>query len=511
MLRRIAAAALACLFAAAAQTPPAAYPVTLDGQTIFQISTPWSGLSSQQRADEISRALVAIAQDNSLQPSDLRVVTGKIEDIVLAGRTFICSVSDDDASLAGRPRRELTAERVRALAGAIDRYRESRRFSILARSTALTVGIWLLFALFLGILRICYRAAFDAFTRQYDRWTALRKWFGIVIPLAFRTILFALSLLLALAALFTAISRSLALFSATAALSSSFVQIWSRTVGAGLRHVIDYLPSLLVVILVCAVAWYLIRLTHFFERRFAEEELSVEGFHADWARPTARIIDFLIIAATLVAIFPYLPGGDSPALRGVSILIGVLVSFGSGSAIGNLIAGIILTYMRSFRIGDRVELAGNLGDIIEQNLLVTRLRTIKNVEVIVPNSVILGAHTLNYSAEARARGLILHTSVTIGYDAPWRKVHELLIEAALATEGLLSEPLPFVFQTALNDFNVSYEINAYTDRPNEMARIYSSLHVNIQESFNKGGVEIMSPNYLAFRDGNASTIPKPSA
>ena len=158
--------------------------------------------------------------------------------------------------------------------------------------------------------------------------------------------------------------------------------------------------------------------------------------------------------------------------------------------------------------GDRVKIADTIGDIIEKSILVTRVRTIKNVEIIIPNSMILNSHIMNYSAQAKGAGLILNTSVTIGYDAPWRTVHELLISAALKTSGVLAQPKPFVLQTALNDFNVSYQINAYTDRPNDMFQIYSDLHQNIQDEFNRGGVEIMSPNYFALRDGNTVTIPE---
>jgi len=168
----------------------------------------------------------------------------------------------------------------------------------------------------------------------------------------------------------------------------------------------------------------------------------------------------------------------------------------------------VLTYMRPFRVGEYVKIADSTGDVLEKNLLVTRLRTVKNVEVVIPNGAVLGNQILNYSAMARKRGLILNTTVTIGYDAPWRTVHELLNCAARQTDGILADPPPFVLQTALNDFNVSYQLNAYTDRPNDMVDIYSRLHENIQDSFNRAGVEIMSPSYYALRDGNTVTIPE---
>ncbi|TFH49653.1 MAG: mechanosensitive ion channel, partial [Methanothrix sp.] len=178
------------------------------------------------------------------------------------------------------------------------------------------------------------------------------------------------------------------------------------------------------------------------------------------------------------------------------------------SAIANIVAGVILTYMRAFKLGDRVKIADTIGDVVEKTLLVTRVRTIKNVDITVPNAMVLSSHIINYSSTAEDDGLILHTTITIGYDAPWRQVHELMIAAARATSNILETPAPFVLQTSLDDFYVSYQINAYTDKPSVMARTYSELHQNIQEKFNEGGVEIMPPHYATLRDGNMTTIPE---
>ena len=155
----------------------------------------------------------------------------------------------------------------------------------------------------------------------------------------------------------------------------------------------------------------------------------------------------------------------------------------------------------------RVRIGDTVGDVIDKSLLVTHIRTVKNEDVTIPNAMIMNTHVVNYSARAKEEGLILHTSVTIGYDAPWRTVHELLLEAARKTACVLLEPKPFVLQTALNDFYVTYELNAYTDEPREMVNTCSSLHRNIQDSFNEAGVEIMSPHYAQLRDGNKTAIP----
>jgi small-conductance mechanosensitive channel len=173
-----------------------------------------------------------------------------------------------------------------------------------------------------------------------------------------------------------------------------------------------------------------------------------------------------------------------------------------------MVAGVVLTYMRPFRIGDRVKIADTMGDIMEKTLLVTRVRTIKNVDVSIPNAMVLSSHIINFSSSAKKRGLILHTTVTIGYDVPWKKVHELLVSAAKSSENILDTPEPFILQTSLDDSYVSYELNAYTDKPNLMAKSYSELHQNIQDKFNEAGVEIMSPHYSSIRDGNQTAIPE---
>ena len=164
--------------------------------------------------------------------------------------------------------------------------------------------------------------------------------------------------------------------------------------------------------------------------------------------------------------------------------------------------------MRPFKMGDRIKLNDTIGNIIEKTPLVTRIRTPKNEVVTVPNSFIMSSHTVNYSTSAREYGLIIHTEVSIGYDIPWRRVNPLLIEAALNTPGVVDDPRPFVLETSLSDWYPVYQINAYIKDANRMSQIYSDLYQNIQDKFNEAGIEIMSPHYMAVRDGNETTVPK---
>jgi small-conductance mechanosensitive channel len=272
---------------------------------------------------------------------------------------------------------------------------------------------------------------------------------------------------------------------------------------------VNYVPSLLFVIVIALLVRWSIRLVGFFFHQVRDGRLTFANFPAEWAEPTHKIARVLLIAFGVVVAFPYLPASDSPAFAGVSVLMGLLISLASSSSLSNMIAGLVLTYTGAFRLGDRVKVGDTYGDIVETSLLATRIRTIKNEEVTIPNGIVLNSSVTNYSRAAKTLGVVLHTSVTIGYDAPWRKVHQLLIDAALATPGVLMEPKPFVWQTSLDDFYVTYEINAYTDAPREMPDIYASLHARIQDAFYEAGVEIMSPHYTSLRDGNTVAIPEP--
>ncbi len=274
--------------------------------------------------------------------------------------------------------------------------------------------------------------------------------------------------------------------------------------------IVDFLPNLFFIAIIVIVSRYLLRFLKFLAEQLENKSLNLPGFFPDWAMPTFKIIKFIVIAFTVVIIFPYLPGSESEVFRGVSVFLGLLFSIGSSSAIGNMVAGLVITYMRPFKRGDRVRIGEVTGDVLEKTLLVTRIRTIKNEEITIPNSAILNGHTINFTtASEQKQGLILHATVTIGYDIPWRQVHDLLIRAAEQTIEISEDPKPFVFQTALGNFSVSYQINAYTSKPGKMAAIYSDLYKNIQDEFSRAEIEILSPMYNAVRDGNATTAPPP--
>jgi len=279
--------------------------------------------------------------------------------------------------------------------------------------------------------------------------------------------------------------------------SGAFVGIW------------NYLPHLLTIAVVLFIASAISRAFRWFFVEIEKEQIRFGGFYPEWAIPTYQLVRMAIVVFTLIAIFPHLPGANTSQFKGISVFIGLIISLGGSNTVGHAVSGVMLTYMRPFLVGDRVRIGETEGRVVERTLLVTRVRTTKNVDITVPNGTVLGSHIVNYSAVAKEEGLVLHTSVTLGYDVPWRRIHEVMIGAAQATEGIEAEPPPFVLQTALDDYYVHYELNGYTHDPLSMPRIYSDLHARLQDDFARAGIEILSPVYEAARDGTPTTIPRP--
>jgi small-conductance mechanosensitive channel len=504
---------LACASAGAQTQPPAGYPVRLGGEILFRIQRPLGPISAETRAANINARLESLAENAYLQPIEVRDLGGE-RSALFAGDVFLLTVARADAEAAGRDRAELAAE----WAGIISRALKENapKFTWISYLTASLKALlaWALFAVVLFLVKRGFDWVAAWIHARFEDLTARKNVRGVNLMLWERLFLFVLFLIKLAAGVFLLFQLSLlvsftfGLFPATAGISVSLFEYFRGTFGAIAKAVIDYLPRGGFVVILALITFYGIRLMRLFFTAIERGDIEFARITPETATPTFQLLRILIILFVLVVAFPYLPGGESDALKGVSIFIGVLLSLGSGSVIGNITSGVIITYMRPFRVGDRIRVGDTSGDVLVKGLLVTRVRTPKNVEIVIPNSMILSSQVVNYSSLAQERGLILHTTVTIGYDVPWRQVHELLKSAALATPGILADPAPFVLQTALNDWHVSYELNAYTRDANNLAAQYSGLHENIQERFNAAGIEIMSPSYYALRDGNTVTIPE---
>lgn len=282
------------------------------------------------------------------------------------------------------------------------------------------------------------------------------------------------------------------------------VKIHLKTVGYG---ILGFIPNLFFIGVVIFLTRSLIRLLKFIFLKIEKEYIVIDGFYAEWAGTTFQLLRFIICMFALVIIYPYLPGSGTKALEGVSVFVGLMISLGSSSAIANIIAGVMISYMRAFKKGDYVKIGESMGRISEKGIIVTKMITYKNEEITIPNTQILSSQVTNYSTKAQSRDLILYTTITIGYDTPWTLVHKMMIEAATRSDLISKDKKPFVLQTALNDYHISYELNAFTENEDKIPSAYSELHKNIQEVFAENKVEIMSPGFTVLRNTPKDTTP----
>lgn len=488
--------------------------VMLSGKPVLSIKTRVLSFSPEDRAKTISSRLERLAKDPLFQPSSLKVVDSENTSDIISGDMVVMSVAEGDALAEGKTRLVLAEEDAAKIRAAVEaRNKEYSMNSLLfgalysLLATLALVTALVLINHFLPKLIIKMESLRGTYIRSI-RFQSIEILNEARIVAVITSLIRGTRFVLLFGLLYLYIPLVLSFFPWTHGMATKLLDYILTPIEKVGMSFVSYLPKIFFLIVIITIAHYIIKFIKFLFSEVGKQTISIPGFYHDWAEPTFKIVRFLIIAFAAVVAFPYLPGADSPAFKGVSVFLGVLFSLGSTSAVSNIVAGVILTYMRAFKIGDRVKIADTIGDVVEKTLLITRIRTIKNVDITVPNAMVLGSHITNFSSSAHEYGLILNTTVTIGYDAPWRRVHELLIEAAVATENILELPAPFVFQTSLDDFYVSYQINAYTEKPSVMARTYSDLHQNIQEKFNEAGVEIMSPHYSTLRDGNMTTIPE---
>jgi small-conductance mechanosensitive channel len=295
--------------------------------------------------------------------------------------------------------------------------------------------------------------------------------------------------------LFLSIPLVFSLFEPTQDLAASLLSHILNPCKQVLAGLLSYIPNLITIVIFIAAAKYTIKSLRFFALRIEKEKLVIPGFYSDWAQPTFNILRFLIYAFTVAVIYPYLPGSDSRIFQGVSVFVGIVISFGSSSAIGNLVAGIVLTYMRPFKLGDRIQIQNVTGFVVEKSPVIVRLRTHKNEYVTFPNSMVLTSSIINYHTSTTEEGLILNAEITFGYAAPWETIHAILVEAALKTTHIMAEPRPFVLQTALEDFYARYQINAYTKTVDQVPAIYSELFANIQSGFREAGLDMTASHF----------------
>jgi len=491
-------------------------PVLLGNTTLFVIQKNVGSFSHQERAQAVTNRLEKIANDPLISMDKLRVVEDSDTTNIVIGDKTLFTITDKDAKAVNKTRQILAEKCIEIIRNAINQYRKERSLDNIFKGLFYTFISTVILFVFLKV-----------FNQVYPRIiTKLQNWRGIRIPeLRIQNIellptarvsnivtrlVKIICIIIVISILYIYISLVLSFFPWTKQISSRLISYFLAAIYKIWLAFADYLPNIFALALIIFISYYSLKFIRYLFTELGNGSISIPGFYNDWAEPTYKLVLLIIVALALVLAFPYLPGFGSPAFQGISVFLGVLFSLGSTAVITNVVAGTILIYTRAFQMGDRIKIGDAIGEIVEKTLLVTRIRTIKNVIITIPNGTVLTSQIINYSSLSQDPNyyLILHTTITLGYDAPWRKVHQALIDAAIATNNILAEPVPFVFQTSLDDFYVSYELNAYTNKPILMASIYSELHQNIQDKCNEAEIEILSPHYSAVRDGNQTTIPE---
>lgn len=481
--------------------------------TLFFVYARLGSFGPDERAEAITNRIKKLAKNSLSGKDSLKLISNEQIIDISSGENIIMSISDDDALWANTSKAALANKYKGIISRSVTTYRADFSWQSILKEVLLSiVVIALLVTVIFFINRLKRKVKLYIIKQKGNRVKGIRIRNYVLFD-ADREASFLFHVnntirwLLVITAVYISLPILFSIFPGTKGVADMLFGYFLSPVKKILNSIWHFLPNFFTIIVIVIVFNYLLRGLRFLKNEVECGDLKINGFYPDWANPTYQIIKILVLAFMLIVIFPYLPGSESPAFKGVSVFLGVLFTFGSAGSLSNIIAGLVLTYMRAFKIGDRVKIGDITGDIIEKTLLVTRIRTIKNEINSIPNSNVMSSHTTNYSSDAPDNGLIIHTTITIGYDAPWRQVHQLLIDAALATDLIVKEHSPFVLQTSLDDFYVSYQVNAYTKEPNKQAIIYSNLHQNIQDKFNEAGVEIMSPHYSNLRDGNSTTVP----
>lgn len=497
------------------EVKPKGYPVKPFKDTLFYVYNKVGSFSPESRANAITEKIKKLYEDSFFVADSIALVPSDIsQDIVYNNDFVIMSVLDVDGKAENQTADFIAKRNLNLIKRAI--VYQNDNYSMLPKRLGYTALLVLIIGFVLYFVGKIFNRVKLYILKNSDRYFKGFKYNSISIlsPQKQQFLLMRLYGVIKAITLILIVYLSLPLlfsiFPATEAYTTTLLRWILSPAKLAVMGFVGFLPSLVTIVVIVIIFKYSIRVIKFFFDEIKKENIKIDGFYSDWAMPTFNIIRFLMLAFMLVVLFPYLPGSDSPIFKGVSVFVGILFSLGSSNAIANMVAGLVITYMRPFKIGDFIKIGDVSGEVIEKTALVTRIRTPKFEDITIPNATVLSSTSTNFSANTKEvnNGLLIHTTVTIGYDVPWKDIHKALIEAALKTEMTEQTPAPFVLQTGLEDFYVAYQINVYTKMPTKQPLIYSSLHQNIQDSFNAAGIEIMSPHYSALRDGNTTTIPE---
>ena len=488
-------------------------PLIVEGDTLLTIYARKGGMLPEARVQQAKAKILETGKRLSMFVDSIYVFDSELSTDVMVGENVVVSVTDLDALWNNADRMQLAEQYRDVIKKKVDNLHETYGLQqklesigwisliVLALILLIAGVVWLFRRWKFSITRKLLRTIKSVSIKNYPLLDTHRLGVFIIVMFNFVRLLIILLLILASVPLLFSVFPETKTFAYTI-----FGYIWAPLKDI-LNSIVAYLPNLFKILVIIICFHYLLRLIRYFANEIAAGRLRINGFYTDWALPTYTILRVLFYSFMLVMIWPLLPHSDSEIFQGVSVFIAAIVSLGSTSVVGNVMAGLVMTYMRPFRVGDIIRFGETEGEVIEKNMLVTRIRTRKNEIVTIPNSNMMSSETSNFTFSAQRYGIIVHTKITIGYDEPHDKIEALLLEAADKTEGIKKHPKPFVRITALDDFYVEYEINGCTERAKTLSAVYSALHQHILDTMHGAGVEIMSPHIEAQRDHLPLQIP----
>lgn len=486
-------------------------PVLILGDTLFYVYGNIGSFTPKQRAKSIEDKITTLAKDYSFSKDSIRLSKAGNYLNIIYKHQILMSVDTIQALEENKTKKQAAIYYMNKIVDSVEQQLYQKSWQQIALQVLGSLVVVVAEILIIRFFYYLYRRVKVMIWKQRSK--KIKGLFGlfddqkamlIAIHMAriIRFIIILLFIYFGLLIIFT-------LFPYTKHISDELMGYVIRPLKSAGVSIKDYMPKLFTIIVIVFMFRYIQKFIRYLADRIATNKITIKGFYPDWAFPTYNIISGLLFIFMFIIIFPYLPNSDSQIFQGVSVFAGIMLSLGSTSVIGNLVAGLVITYMRPFKIGDRIKLGEYTGDVLEKTALVTRLKTPKNEVITIPNSNIMSAYTVNYSQSAKDYGLILFITVGVGYDIPWQKVHELLFEVANRTDHILKRQKPFILQDQLQDFYVDYQLNVYVKDAKIAARVYSDLRQNTQDVFAENNIELVSPHYNVNRnvDNTDSTIP----
>lgn len=482
-------------------------PVVVEGDTLFKLYASMGGRSAFDRAERIAETVKKIGDNRRIRRDTVHLFENEGYIDIMYGDKVLMTVTVQDALWEGIEQQELASSYSRILSAKIDFLKNENSFLLMLKRAALFVAVLLIQYLvfkFINWLFRKLRRRIIKFKQQKMHALVVKDYELLNTDRLCRVLLLVCNIIrcfILLMVLVLTVPVLFSIFPQTEGLAMKLFRYIIDPVKMVVKAVIDYIPNLFIIIVIWYCVRYLVKMFRYLSREIETEKLKISGFYPEWAQPTFNIVRFLLYAFMIAMIYPYLPGAKSGVFQGISVFVGLIVSLGSSTVISNFIAGFVITYMRPFRPGDFIKVKDTIGTVVEKTPFITRMKTIKNEIVTIPNSFIMSSDTVNYSASARKYGLIIHTVMTMGYDVPWRRVHELLIKSALQTEGVLENPKPFVLELDLNDNYMCYQINAYIKDADMMPDIMSDLLQHVQDNFHDAEIDLVAPHFYSKREG----------